>query len=540
VRVSVRTRLLAVLAASAATVFVGLPHAAAFVAVSETPQGAYWNPVELTIPSSMVTIAADDSGAAVSYTVSAFSWRGTPHAISCSYPEGTWGYGFLMATARFPIGTTTVSCTAGRVTDSFDVTVNPPAASSAPVVTVPVDQTVEAGGPLGAMIDYPQATAVDGWGNPLPVSCSPQSDTVFPLGTTQVRCTATDGAGTLGIAFFSVRVQDTTPPLLYVPTALTIDADSSARTAATNPAIAAFLAAAGASDLVDRSPTVTDDAPATFAIGTTTVTFTATDESGNRATAASALTLTDPGLVAWRGDYETGSFSQWGEHQWSRNNDQGYTCADVGDSEADIVTSAVTSGRNAAKFVVYPSSCATAQRSEVAVSEAKTGGFGGQDWWYGWWTMFPAAGNLNSFWQPGGDWNVFTDFHNPGACESNVEFGIDNTSWTPQIYYDDTTFATGSCHTAASHNKTEFPLAYDHWYHFVLHVKWSSNPSIGFTELYVDGTPRSPQRYGQTLTDDTQGAYWKQGFYRTTFAGTNTVYHDGACRATTYTAAAAC
>ena len=50
---------------------------------------------------------------------------------------------------------------------------------------------------------------------------------------------------------------------------------------------------ATASDICDAAPTVTSDAPATFPLGTTTVTFMAIDASGNKSTATTTVTVVD-------------------------------------------------------------------------------------------------------------------------------------------------------------------------------------------------------------------------------------------------------
>jgi Domain of unknown function DUF11/WD40-like Beta Propeller Repeat len=55
-------------------------------------------------------------------------------------------------------------------------------------------QAVPADGPAGASIEY-RASAVDARGNELVPACEPASGSVFPVGTTPVTCTATDGAG---------------------------------------------------------------------------------------------------------------------------------------------------------------------------------------------------------------------------------------------------------------------------------------------------------------------------------------------------------
>ncbi|MFF0223530.1 HYR domain-containing protein [Streptomyces sp. NPDC004629] len=67
---------------------------------------------------------------------------------------------------------------------------------TAPVVTV-VDRTVAATGADGRVIDF-TAAAVDAVDGTLPVTCDPASGSLFPVGTTQVTCTATDSSGNTG------------------------------------------------------------------------------------------------------------------------------------------------------------------------------------------------------------------------------------------------------------------------------------------------------------------------------------------------------
>ncbi len=81
-----------------------------------------------------------------------------------------------------------------------------------PVVITPEDVVVEATGPDGADVVYSGESATDETDGPVPVVCSPASGTTFPIGTTDVLCSATDAAGNVGGATFAVTVQDKTPP----------------------------------------------------------------------------------------------------------------------------------------------------------------------------------------------------------------------------------------------------------------------------------------------------------------------------------------
>ena len=97
-------------------------------------------------------------------------------------------------------------------------------------------------------------------------------------------------------------------------------------------------------------------------------------------------------LRHFAGGYETGDFSQWWLHQWSMNPDpaQGYNIHNVGRSTAKIVTSPAAQGRFAAQFQVFPSTGTNPNdRAEIVASQAESGGYPGQSWWYGWWTYFP-------------------------------------------------------------------------------------------------------------------------------------------------------
>ena len=84
---------------------------------------------------------------------------------------------------------------------------------------------------------------------------------------------------------------DLTPPVVLVPLGITVVAADASGAPATNPAIQAFLNGATATDNVDGDVTssISNDAPATFPIGITTVTFSATDTVGNTGSNSSAV-----------------------------------------------------------------------------------------------------------------------------------------------------------------------------------------------------------------------------------------------------------
>ena len=96
-----------------------------------------------------------------------------------------------------------------------------------------------------------------------------------------------DGSSDNVTATVTVTVRDTTPPVITVPANITIEA--------TGPNGAVVTFAATATDLVD-GPTPVTCAPiagSTFALGSTTVACSASDASGNAATAMFAVTVRD-------------------------------------------------------------------------------------------------------------------------------------------------------------------------------------------------------------------------------------------------------
>lgn len=139
---------------------------------------------------------------------------------------------------------------------------------------VPQDIVAEATGPTGAIVTFTPPTASDANGI-TEQACSPEPGATFPIGVTQVVCTATDGYGNQTRVRFTATIVDTTPPELVLPSSFTVNADQPGGTPVTYVATS--------TDAVDgRAPaTCTPTSGSVFAIGSTVVTCTATDTAGN-------------------------------------------------------------------------------------------------------------------------------------------------------------------------------------------------------------------------------------------------------------------
>jgi hypothetical protein len=190
------------------------------------------------------------------------------------------------APAVFPLGTTTVTWTAkdasgNVVTATQEVTI---VDTTKPVLTVPAAVTAEQTSRNGTPANIGQATATDICdASPVITNNAPA---VFPLGTTTVTWTAKDASGNVVTATQEVTIVDTTKPVLTAPAAAIAEQTSRNGTPAN-------IGQANATDLCDASPVITNDAPAVFPLGTTTVTWTARDASGNVTTATQKVTIVD-------------------------------------------------------------------------------------------------------------------------------------------------------------------------------------------------------------------------------------------------------
>ena len=234
----------------------------------------------VTVPANIIAEASSAAGSIVTFASSASDLVDGTLSPTCTPASGS----------MFAIGTTTVTCTATDAAGnsgsaSFSVTVRD---ATPPVIDPHADITAEATSAAGAVVTYINPATMDAVDGAGVANCLPASGSVFALGTTTVTCTATDARGNAATpTTFAVRVVDTTAPVVTVPANIIAEASSAAGS------IVTF--ASSASDLVDGtlSPTCTPASGSMFAIGTTTVTCTATDAAGNSGSASFSVTVQD-------------------------------------------------------------------------------------------------------------------------------------------------------------------------------------------------------------------------------------------------------
>jgi hypothetical protein len=207
--------------------------------------------------------------------------------------------------------------------------------------------------------------------------------------------------------------------------------------------------------------------------------------------------------TVWRGDFETRDLSQWSGKEA------------VAAERLQVVADPTREGRYALKVTVKKGDDpinASGNRNELFHFGNESEG---EEYYYKWSTQFSAD-------YPSADtWQLFTQWHHDGPNGSPpLEFFV----WGERIFLrlegrDDRVVWSA-------------PLVRGQWQDFILHVKWSSSPKVGFVELYYNGELVLPRQFSATLFRGMQN-YLKQGLYRDESIGeTGVVYHDGMIQAT--------
>ena len=203
--------------------------------------------------------------------------------VSCDFNSGD----------SFPIGTTIVTCTAMDVsgnmaTCTFAVTVNdtePPVVNGCPPnLTINTDQNT-----CEAIFSWTEPTFVDLCSNPVSVSSTHSPGDTFQVGTTTIFYIAIDASGNSVMCSFDLTVIDNQAPIPVCPPSITVESmvKECGNVVTWDQPIAA--------DNCDNTVAMIPDIPpgSFFPVGTTTVTYTAVDNSGNTAICTFDVTVED-------------------------------------------------------------------------------------------------------------------------------------------------------------------------------------------------------------------------------------------------------
>lgn len=226
--------------------------------------------------------------------------------------------------------------------------------------------------------------------------------------------------------------------------------------------------------------------------------------------ALAALSLVGAGLTGaalaapvFVGDFETGNLGQ-------------YQTLDLqAQDRIQVVQSPVKQGQYAVKTTVQPGDyIKLGARAEYVITNPMFEE--GQERWFHWYTRFPEDFRTSP------KWHLFTQWHSGefgvplyfSLHGEQMGFRVMGTQYDQSGRYD-----AGYLWTA--------PLQRGEWMEFLLRVKFSSNPNVGFVELWKDGKKVVEQTFHQTLYPG-GSVYVKQGLYRDRSIDWNqSVFHDG-------------
>ncbi|HYE15141.1 MAG TPA: HYR domain-containing protein [Pyrinomonadaceae bacterium] len=206
----------------------------------------------------------------------------------------------------FPVGTTVITYTAtdsaGNSTTGTQRVVVKERSVTPPTVNAPDDIVVNTGAgaaSCGVVVSdsaLGSATATDNCPGVTVSRSGVPAGNFFPVGDTYVTYTATDASGYTATDVQKVTVVDDTPPTIAAPADVTLYTGAGATSCGLTVAnLDAALGTATANDNCPGVQVARSGVPAGsfFPLGETTVTYTATDARGNKASATQKVTVVD-------------------------------------------------------------------------------------------------------------------------------------------------------------------------------------------------------------------------------------------------------
>ncbi len=252
-------------------------------------------------------------------------------------------------------------------------------------------------------------------------------------------------------------------------------------------------------------------------------------------TASSAAPAPPATASPWSGDFSTGNLSQWSV------------------LSSDALPGRITVGpapgfpdAYAGRFEIGaddPSPDPTdpdQQRTEVRATQAQSQGYPGSGVWYGWSVYFPDPGFTSPTENPNQTHpqTIFTQWKRTGGhCGSPNAFFQVSSPTRPGFFLGvrggiNQTDQGGSdnCPGTVYNSYRLGDFTPGRWYDFVFHVRWSSDPMLGFVQVWIDGINVLPRTYEATLYRDwnegtDHGVYLRQGELRKASPGNSSVLY---------------
>lgn len=213
----------------------------------------------------------------------------------------------------------------------------------------------------------------------------------------------------------------------------------------------------------------------------------------------------------WRGDAETGNKTQWCK-QTAQSDDR-----------IKVVTNPVSQGKYSYRVELRPGDNPSGCRATLASGPSSKVGQchlikDGDEAFYGWSVYLPS----NSFAKLN-KWRLVLQFKGISTGSPPISLNVNGDDW---ILNNRPTTKSGVLHRWKS------TIRKDVWEKFMLHIKWSTNPKIGFLELYYNDRLVLPRLYTSNIHSLSNGKpvdnFVALGIYRDSSINvTDVIYHDG-------------
>jgi hypothetical protein len=200
----------------------------------------------------------------------------------------------------FPVGTTNVTYTANDGHGNSAAAIQHVTVTDAnpPTITAPANITTTAGPSCNATVDPGTPVASDSCSSVTVTSSRSDAQPLgapYPIGVTTITWTATDTSAHSATATQKITVTDATPPSITAPANITATAGATCSVTVDPGTATASDSCSSVTVTSARSDSQPLSAP--FPLGTTTITWTATDAANNSASATQTVTVNAPPLV---------------------------------------------------------------------------------------------------------------------------------------------------------------------------------------------------------------------------------------------------
>ena len=229
----------------------------------------------------------------------------------------------------------------------------------------------------------------------------------------------------------------------------------------------------------------------------------------------------DPDVI-WRGDFEAGPSSLTGH--CNAGDDQFCRTQAIRPQQFQVLPDPVAQGHSALRVEVkygdvfngYSDSRSLLTGPPTLWEDE------GNERWYRWQTLWPQD------WV--GSYPKWDELSNPSARShggSIVEWhhdangGVENGSAPLYIWGDDKNIVLCLVNQSTSECREQIdlaPLQRSHWHDFIVHAKWSSNASVGFLEIWIDGVNVLPRHFASNKYPGMRN-YLVVGLYRNGYIG---------------------